>query len=151
MNRSNVMKGLAAAVTAVVVASLIGAAFVLESPMKQRERRLDNRRLEDIWSIEGFIQRYAKKHGKLPQDMKALEEEALAAGTRRPPSDPVTQAPYEYKVLDEQSFQLCAVFSLPSRKESDYSYYPRWERAHDSGKQCFQYTLNKDTKDTDYY
>jgi type II secretory pathway pseudopilin PulG len=147
MNHSTVMKGLAAAVTVVVVASLIGAAFVLESPLKQRQRRLDNQRLKDLWRIDHSIQRYAKNHDALPQNLAALEEEEKTdAEISRPPSDPETRAPYEYEVLDAQSFQLCAVFSLPSNDKFNRPNYGGWGRPHTDGKQCFKYTRKVDTK-----
>ena len=143
MNRSTVMKGLAAAVSTIVIASLVGAAFVLESPMKQRERRLDERRLQDVKEISNSIQSYAKKHNMLPQGLATLEEEARTeAGKRRPPTDPETHAPYEYEVLDAQSWQLCAVFSLPSADVNGQTYYEAWRRDHGAGKQCFKYTRN---------
>jgi hypothetical protein len=141
MNRSNVMKWLAAAVTVTVVVSLIGAAFVLESPSKQRQRRLDSRRFEDLSTIDYSIQLYAKNHGALPQNLAALEEEAKTdVEVIRPPSDPETRASYEYEVLDAQSFQLCAVFSLPSSDKFSQSNYWGRGRPHGDGRQCFKYT-----------
>ena len=146
MNRSTIMKRLTVAVTVVVIASLAGAVYVLESPTTQRQRRLDERRLQDLENISESIQSYAKKHDALPQNMAVLEEAATAAGTRQIPTDPVTQEPYEYKVLDAQSYQLCAVFLLPSRDKNNRS-YPRWSRVHAAGKQCFTYT-HKHNSDT---
>ena len=149
MNHSTVMKRLAATVTSVVIASLAGAVYVLESPMTQRQRRLDEHRLKDLENISKSIQEYAKKHDALPQNMAVLEEAATEAGTRETPTDPVTQEPYEYKVLDAQSYQLCAVFLLPSLDENNRIYYNSWSwsRVHAAGKQCFKYThkRNSDT------
>ena len=137
MNRSTIMKRLAAAVTVVVIASLAGAVYVLESPMTQRQRRLDDRRLQDIKSISDSIEIYAKKHEALPQNMAVLKEAATETGRIQPPADPITRKAYEYEVLDAQSYQLCAVFSLPSLNGNNRAYY--W-RAHAAGKQCFKYT-----------
>ncbi|MDR0276130.1 MAG: hypothetical protein LBI48_12505 [Burkholderiaceae bacterium] len=147
MNRSTVMKGLAAAVSVVVIASLAGAAYVLGSPAQRRQIRLDERRLKDLVEIADSVQGYAKKHDALPQNFAALQEAAeTEAGKRRPPADPDTRAPYEYKVLDAQSWQLCAVFSLPSpdENENDRTYYGNWRRAHDAGRQCFKYSRDND-------
>ena len=148
MNHSTVTKRLAAAVTVVVIASLAGAVYVLESPTTQRQRRLDERRLQDLSNISESIEKYAKKHDVLPQNMAVLKEEATEAGTRQPPTDPITQEPYEYKVLDRQSYQLCAVFSLPSPDEKSLTTYTNhWSRVHTAGKQCFKFTykFNSDT------
>jgi type II secretory pathway pseudopilin PulG len=112
MNRSTGMKWLAAGVSAAVVASLIAAAFVLDSPMTRRQHRLDDRRAQDLADIKNAIQEYAKAHDALPPDLAALGKEP---GARRVSiADPDTKAPYEYKALDKESFQFCAVFSLPA-------------------------------------
>jgi type II secretory pathway pseudopilin PulG len=142
MNRSTGMKWLAAGVTAAVVVSLVAAAFVIGSPMQQRQRRLDQRRTRDLADIKDSIQQYAKMHESLPPELAALGKEP---GSSRPsPTDPDTRALYEYKVLDTDSFQLCAVFSLPS-PGSDDPYFDRSQWTHAAGKQCFKYKRKCDS------
>jgi type II secretory pathway pseudopilin PulG len=140
-NRSAAMKLLAAAVSAVVVASLVGSVFVLGSPAEQRQRRLDEHRLQDLQSIARSIQSYAKSNNNtLPPDLQALEKET---GLGRVPTDSDTRMPYEYKTLDAQSYHLCAVFSRPSSDDDRASRYAyEWHRSHAAGKQCFKYTLD---------
>ncbi|MDR0233942.1 MAG: DUF5671 domain-containing protein [Zoogloeaceae bacterium] len=141
--RLAVMKRLAVTVSAVVVASLIGAAYVLDSPMEQRQRKLDNSRLQNLEEIGDSVKLYAKNHQALPPDLATLEEEA-----KHPlPTDPDTGERYEYQTLDATSYQLCAVFSLPSRDEDGLrrqTHYRTWERTHAAGKQCFKRTLDSD-------
>ncbi|MDR2013863.1 MAG: hypothetical protein LBQ20_12735, partial [Rhodanobacter sp.] len=140
MNRSTGMKWLAAGVTAAVVVSLIAAVFVLGSPMQQRQRRLDKLRAKDLADIAGSVQQYAQAHDALPTQLAALEKKPDSVFIRREPTgaDPDTHIPYEYTVLDTESFQLCAVFSLPS-PSSDDPYFSRWQWTHAAGKQCFKY------------
>ncbi|MCL2075712.1 MAG: DUF5671 domain-containing protein [Betaproteobacteria bacterium] len=146
MNRQTVMKRLAVTISAVVVVSLIGSVYVIDSPTERRQLRLDERRLHDLAEINRTIQRYAKKHNSLPQDLATLEAEATTeAGTNRPPTDPDTSTPYEYQALDAETFQLCAVFSRPS-PDDDRPYYESHWRTHTAGKQCFEYTLDTKTR-----
>jgi type II secretory pathway pseudopilin PulG len=142
MNRSTVAKSLAVAASAVVVAALAGALAVLGWPAQQRQRALDDRRLRDLQDIVEVVQGYAKKRNALPQDLPPLKEENSWRNFWT--GDPDTREPYEYKALDDQSFQLCAVFSLPSSASDDHTYYGRWRRTHAAGKQCFTYTRDDD-------
>jgi len=144
MNRSIVMKGLAVMVSIAVVASLAGAAYVLGSPAQRRQIRLDDRRLEDLGDIASAVRRYVRKYHALPQDLAALQKQMEETSNSPLPTDPDTRAPYEYKALDVQSYQLCAVFSLPS---PNYSYYEYARRTHDAGKQCFKYNVCEDDDD----
>jgi len=143
MNRSTTMKWLAAAVSAVVVASLLGAVFVIGSPLEQRKIRLDNRRLEDLHNISKSIRKFAQNpNNVLPPDLQTLGE----IFSEHVPTDPDTDMPYKYKVLDAQSYQLCAVFLRPSPgsyrlRHSDYDY--DWRRTHAAGEQCFKYTIKE--------
>jgi type II secretory pathway pseudopilin PulG len=143
MNRSTGMKWLVASVTAVVAVSLVAAAFVLGSPAQQRQRRLDERRAQDIANIVNSVRQYARAHDALPPELAALGKEPGLS--RSPPLDPQTHIPYEYRTPDTESFELCAVFSLPSPSEGDpyfnqgRSAYSNTPWIHSAGKQCFKY------------
>jgi hypothetical protein len=136
MNRAAGVKFLVAAVTAFVVAALIAAIVVLGSPALQRQRHLDERRVRDLSSISANINFYASTHNALPPDLATLGKEP---GPRRAPNDPDTGAPYEYSVLTAESYQLCAVFALPS-PETDAPYMERDGWTHAAGRQCFERT-----------
>jgi hypothetical protein len=132
------------AASAAVIAALAGAVAVLGSPMKQRQYALDERRLSDLRDISNTVLNHARKHDALPQELSVLDAQEWAP----PRHDPDTSQPYEYKVMDEQSFQLCAVFALSSsalEQNRRYPYRRSTERTHDAGKQCFTYTRNENT------
>jgi len=134
MNRAAGIGILVAAVTAAVVAAVIGAIVVLGSPAQQRQRHLDERRVRDLSSISATINLYASTHGALPPDLAALEKEP---GPRHAPNDPDTGMPYEYSVLTDESYQLCATFAMPS-PETDGPYMERDGWTHAAGRQCFE-------------
>ena len=121
-------------VTAVVVAAVIAAIVVLGTPAQQRQRRLDERRVRDLSTIENSIGIYTNMHGALPSDLALLGKEP---GSRSAPSDPDTGAAYEYTVIDTESYRLCAVFSAPSSKATS-TFMDREEWTHGAGKQCFE-------------
>jgi hypothetical protein len=147
MNRSTVAKLLAVAASAAILAALAGAVAVLGSPTEQRQRALDARRLSDLHDIAEDIRSHVKEKDPLPQELLVLKENR---GWRDYWSgDPDTREPYEYKVLDDQSFQLCAVFALPSsdldEKRPYYRYRNYMERSHPAGKHCFTFTRKSNT------
>ena len=138
MNRRTGVNALIATVSVVVVASVIGSAYVLGSPEHQRQRRLDERRVRDLGTITNTISSYAAIHDALPPDLATLGNEP---GQRRAPVDPDSGIAYEYFVQGAESYQLCAVFAMasPDRQEtSTFSEMGREDWTHGPGRQCFQ-------------
>jgi hypothetical protein len=138
MNRRTGVNLLIAAVSVVVIASVIGSAYVLGSPEHQRQRRLDERRVRDLGTITNTINSYAVTHDALPPDLSVLGSEP---GQRRAPVDPDSSAAYEYSVQSAESYQLCAIFALasPDRQEtSTYGEMNREDWTHQAGRQCFK-------------
>lgn len=142
MSRISGIRLFAAAVTLVVVATIVAAIVVLGPPGKQRQLRLDERRVADLIGIKNAVATYVRQHEALPSDLAAL---AKLPGVRIKQADPETGASYEYAVVDERSYRLCAVFATKS--EGDRVAPPYFETgwAHEAGRQCFERkeTVNK--------
>jgi len=118
----------------VVGATLVAAIMVLDSPPRQREQRLDARRVQDLQQHENAIATYHAGHKALPDDLDALR---AMPGWNLAPGDPVTGAPYGYEVLGERSYRLCAEFTTDTAS-ADTPYGPvvdAWK--HGAGRQCF--------------
>lgn len=133
-------RGFAATATALVLLTLVWSGFRVGSPMSERLRRLDERRVEDLRAIHDEILRLtladdgSRRVHPLP---RSLEEVARRARTRRPEiRDPESGEPYEYKVLDEDSFRLCATFRLAR----DEARAPSWN--HPAGRHCFPIAIH---------
>lgn len=118
----------------------VGAAiYVTGSPMQQRRERIDERRIDALRRLSDEVFAHAKAHdGRWPASLDALERPGLRLERR----DPVTDAPYEYRVVDATTFELCATF------ESDTSPRPQARRdsdwAHAAGHQCFTKRLDEE-------
>lgn len=123
-----------------VVAFAIVWGFVLAgSPAARRLERLDERRLDDLQSIQREIQYMVvsnDKEGELKEPLPRSLDEAVerARGSRLNPRDPETDEPYGYTVINETTYKLCAKFT--TRHESDYGVF--WN--HPAGEHCF--TIN---------
>lgn len=134
MNRTTGVRTLVAGITAAVIAAIIAAIVVLGSPAQQRQRRLDERRVRDLSTIVNAIRLYAGTHEVLPPDLSVLNKQP---GLPRAPSDPDTGMPYEYSVLNADSYQLCATFAMPTQDASPpYPETDGW--THSAGRQCFE-------------
>lgn len=138
MSRPGGMRVFVAAVTLVVAAVVVAAVFVLGSPAEQRMIRLDQQRVTDLIGLRNAIKRDVQRNTALPKDLAAVSS-APPMRVRR--IDPETGAPYEYEIVGERSYRLCAVFARPS--ESDRTAMPYINEAgwdHEAGRQCFDLT-----------
>jgi hypothetical protein len=80
---------------------------LIDSPDLNRLHKLDERRMSDLHRISIQVEYYNKNHNQLPQ---SLEQLSLP---KKELEDAVTNEPYEYKVHDADSYELCAVFDAP--------------------------------------
>lgn len=142
------MKALPIAVISIVVASIIAGFFLIGSPMTQRARRFDERRVSDLQAIQWEIINYWQKKGVLPASLSMLRDDIRGFV---PPQDPETAMGYEYAPTGASAFSVCAVFTMtsdvagvvdvsrpmPAGIEND-----NW--AHGAGRTCFKRTIDKD-------
>lgn len=154
----------AAKATVLVLAAIIVSFLVMGSPLSQRKLRLDERRVQDLQSIQYQLINYWQQKEKLPA---ALADLASPLSGYALPVDPEFEkgAVYEYKATGAMSFELCATFALPMPKgwqeyqsgvavpmpARDYSAaepaYPSgagdsWD--HQAGRTCYARTIDPD-------
>jgi hypothetical protein len=125
--RTVVAISLVVAVLAVVIVGVL----LLDSPAQERLRRLDERRVDDLRSISAELDFYWTREGTLPS---SLEELANEPGVFLELFDPESDQPYEYRVLSDNTYELCAQFSRNTTEERD-RYRDYW--SHEAGRQCF--------------
>lgn len=131
---------LAIAASVVVVATLVGAVWVMGSPSAQREANLDGRRVDDLNRIERLIDDHLSTHDALPVDLATLAEQP---GRRLSIVDPVNETPYVYEITGARSYRLCAVFGTDTAKTASTA--GPWradEWTHGKGRHCFDRKVN---------
>ena len=136
------------------------------SPSEQRALRLDDRRVQDLQSIQWQVINFWQQKETLPKELKEL---ANPIASFIVPIDPEFEKglTYEYYVKSDLTFELCATFSKPipqgwreysnggaipySEKDIAVSSYPypgvsgvneSW--SHEAGRTCFTRTIDKD-------
>jgi hypothetical protein len=147
-NRSKLLVSLA---SLLVLAALVTGFMQAGSPMKVRAMRFDERRINDLSSIQSYVTyNYWQQKGEVPNSIEALKDPISGFYV---PNDPETGAAYTYQKTGPQSFKLCANFSLPSTDEKgsgsetikipSYAYPPineNWK--HGKGNTCFDRTID---------
>jgi hypothetical protein len=131
------------AATAVILATIAGGIYLTGSPAAERLRRFDARRIDDLTTISGEVLnislgpawRNPQVTPVLRQPLpRTLEDVVSGAQQRRPRiTDPATSARYEYEVLSDSRFRLCATFDQPRDEPLDV----RWN--HPAGRYCFEF------------
>lgn len=124
-------------VVAVVAVVLFLGFYNNDTPAEVREMRLDNQQISDLQEMQYRIEEYYRVEAELP-------ENATDLFTTGAPAAPEDRAAYEYRVIDETSYELCATFARSSSNnertrpvampygENNYN----WE--HKAGEQCFK-------------
>jgi hypothetical protein len=144
--------------------------MVMGSPMQQRQLRLDDRRVQDLQSLQWQIISYWQQKEKIPTSLADLKD---PISSYMVPIDPEMEKGmvYEYRAIDTDTFELCATFARPMPKgwqENSYYYgggvrpmmaegdmtvssssmpYPSggndsWD--HQAGRTCFERTIDPD-------
>lgn len=98
-----------------VLGVIIWSFIVLGAPGSQRKLRLDQRRVQDLQSIQSQVIYYWQQTKSLPKDLKEL---ATPISSYMVPQDPefMKGKTYEYQVTGDKSFTLCATYDLPMPK-----------------------------------
>ncbi|OHA27165.1 MAG: hypothetical protein A3C06_03765 [Candidatus Taylorbacteria bacterium RIFCSPHIGHO2_02_FULL_46_13] len=135
-----------------VLTSLVGGFLVMGSPTTARSMRFDDQRINDLSVIQSQVVYYWQRTQKLPENLEALKDPLTGFVV---PTDPQTNAPYEYETTGTLAFKLCATFTLPSdasfSKATRATPYPampygaidaneNWK--HVAGKTCFDRTID---------
>jgi Domain of unknown function (DUF5671) len=126
--RDRIYAGVAAVV---VVTMIIVGLTMIGPPADERARRLDERRVSELQQIETAVDVYFARHKRLPESLQALAAEVgLPPALGTPPA-----GPYEYRVIDDSHYEVCATFQRASAESS------RWTEgfwSHVPGRRCFR-------------
>lgn len=132
------------ATLAVVIGVFISGLFIVEAPWKVKARRVDSEITSNLQTIQFRINEYFEKYEKLPVELEDMGEDERYS-IKDSITDPRTGNVYEYNVLGEKRYELCADFET-SNKEEDQS-YPRvtlnssW--SHDAEYKCFELEVER--------
>ncbi len=113
------------------IVAIIAGVMVAGPPAEGRMQQLDTVRARDLQSIATSIDDFWQRHERPPNSLEELVADPRAQVSIE---DPDTEQEYEYRILDENSYELCAVFALASIT-NNRARDAFW--LHDAGRHCF--------------
>lgn len=146
---SKTPKMLAWTVSSVVLISIIVGFFIVGTPAAQRQRRFDEQRVYNLQTLQSQIINYWIQKEVLPQNLSGLEDSISGFVV---PMDPETDLPYEYMVISDLSFELCATFKTSNEDVGSASskgvrsvvpfdsFQQNWD--HEAERTCFERTID---------
>jgi len=145
----NLPKKIAWIAGGIILASIVYGFLLMGTPAKQRDIRFDEQRASNLQEIQNAAANYWQQKEILPQNLDELSVIGYVM-----PKDPETGKMYEYSVIGELSFELCADFAAFLSEETSNEasrYYSRpglktvpqgW--AHGVGRACFETSIDPD-------
>lgn len=112
---------------------------VIDSPWIAREKKFDTHRSSDLGALSLDIWDYWDANGRVPETLDALGPGAISYR-----SDPVTGTVYEYRVLAEDRYELCATFTHERDCHCDMGFDVQDFYFHGAGRQCYERTVPPD-------
>jgi len=114
----------------IIIAVVIGAFIVIDSPTVRRIKRLDATRVERLSGLQNSIHDFYGwgskdlNYGRLPKGLDELIQNSRMFTIEDELLDPVTRERFEYRVIGARTYELCATFDTEFTKEDDkYSSY----------------------------
>ncbi|MFA5770728.1 MAG: DUF5671 domain-containing protein [Patescibacteria group bacterium] len=146
---SNIPKILAVTLSVIVLGSVVAGFFIIGTPFAQRNRRFDEQRVQDLQMLQNQLLNYWTQKGVLPDQILLLNDSISGFVV---PTDPKSKQAYEYRVIDQQTFELCADFAVASDKNSMVnstryampydSFNQNWD--HQVGRGCFNRKIDSE-------
>jgi len=115
----------------VATAAVIAGISIAGTPAEGRRQRLDDVRARDLRGLVASIDAFWARHERLPASLRELASDTRSALAV---TDPESGAEYEYRILGERSYELCAVFA---RSATPQRRAPEPFAVHDVGSSCF--------------
>jgi hypothetical protein len=125
-------RGLAIAATVVMAVTIAAAIWATGTPAERRQVRLDDRRVENLQSLESAVDAHYKEHGRLPSSLTIV---AAKPGSSLSLVDPQTREPYVYLPHAGRDYELCATFTTDTARTLS-QVNNKWE--HGVGRHCFR-------------
>ncbi|MBL7045103.1 MAG: hypothetical protein ISR98_00680 [Parcubacteria group bacterium] len=137
--------------TLIVLVTIISGFFIIGTPASQRLIRFDERKVEDLQSIQWRVVSFYQSKERLPKNLEELKDPISSFAV---PVDAQSGEDYGYNIISGFTFELCADFNKEStgtQNENIRIAKPfggpgiedsNW--AHDEGEVCFERTIDPD-------
>lgn len=127
----------------VILMSVISGIIMIGSPSSQREKAEDQRKIDDLNSLQWQITDYYQSKGRLPNALDELKDPLKGNIV---PKTPDTAENYKYTVGENITFTLCATFKTDNteRKIETSPIQTDEYFKHIVGENCYERVIDKD-------
>ena len=137
-----VLRALVIGAIVVVIAGVGYSTYVIGTPGQQRDIRLDQERTDNLRNISRNIDIFLELNGEIPASLGKLTGPKYHVQSI---GDPDSGAPYEYRIVEDADYELCAVFATASSERNEgYRSFSESVWDHGVGRTCFQLTAKAD-------
>jgi len=124
---------------AIIMTAFICSLFIVESPAAARGRLVDERIINNFYSLESSVTSYYSYHKNLPATLNELRAENTVSEIY---VDPATNQEFTYHLVSVTSYQLCATFRSDNKAQKNiYTQYAEERMRHGSGYQCLDFKI----------
>jgi hypothetical protein len=129
--------------TSIIVFCLIVIGlFLIGSPSKLRNQNFDKKRVDDLSFIQSEIISYWQLKERLPENLSDLNDPLRNFEV---PFDPETKESYDYKVISQEEFEICANFKTEQKiDETKPNFATPYGFDHGSGNVCFYRKIDRE-------
>ena len=129
------LRVLVAASVIVVLGCVVYALVLVGSPGKQRDIRLDRERVSHLSNIADNIDVYWELNEELPTDLEQMSGPRYFLSRIH---DPERGGRYDYRAIESNEYELCAVFSRDSNEQGQQPRFSERVWGHGMGRVCFR-------------
>ena len=123
-----------------IIAIFVTALFNVDSPGLSRNRKIDEQIVNNLQQIDSGVYDYYHNNEKLPATLEELRAEFKYIADDEI-VNPVDKVEYEYKVIDEDEYEVCTTFLTSNMDEEDFTgRFTTHDKAwwHEEGYQCIK-------------
>ena len=146
ISNPTLFRNLKIGISVVVLFIIVSGFFLIGSPSESKNRVEDSIRESDLSSIQYNITNFWQQKSRLPENLEEIVDPLTLVSL---PVDPDTGLNYEYKVLGENKFELCAIFETSSAKFENESMIKKVSPVyndngftHKAERTCFERTID---------
>ncbi|MEI7451994.1 MAG: DUF5671 domain-containing protein [Candidatus Falkowbacteria bacterium] len=124
----------------IVLVAFASSLFIVESPQKTRNRRIDDQTVNNFSAIDNNVNSYYAQNAHLPENLEALK--SSIGFSENIYTNQITNETYSYEIIATSSYKLCANFKTSNldKTQSEYRYIDDRLR-HDTGYQCLPFKI----------
>jgi len=120
----------------VSIAILILAMFFVESPFNARNKKIDDKTVQNMSQTKNSIDTFVSNSDRLPNTLEELKNSRYYY----PKSETIENI--DYKIISKEKYKLCADFKTSSEDDDCRSFYYNEQWQHKKGYQCIEKTVN---------